>query len=102
MKPPRARGKSYNPSFIIEAGERSVNGPDKGSPSKGSDAEFWRLMRRYVPLIGVMPGCILAGYLIGAGLDHLFSTRYLTLVFIMLGFVAGTVQVIRLLSRDAE
>lgn len=80
---------------------KQVNGANKGSPEGGGD-EFWRLMRRYAPLIGVMPGCILAGYLIGVGLDHLFSTRYLSLVFITLGFVAGIVQVIRLLGRDAE
>ena len=71
-------------------------------PNKGNEAEFWRLMRRYAPLIGVMPGCIIAGYLIGAGLDHLFSTRRLSLVFMALGFVAGVVEVIRVLGRDAE
>jgi F0F1-type ATP synthase assembly protein I len=70
-------------------------------PNKGNEAEFWRLMRRYAPLIGVMPGCIIAGYLIGAGLDHLFSTRRLSLVFMALGFVAGVVEVIRVLGRDA-
>ena len=68
----------------------------------GGDGEFWRLMRRYMPLIGVMPGCLIAGYLIGAGLDHVFSTRYLSLVFMALGFVAGIVEVIRVLGRDAE
>jgi F0F1-type ATP synthase assembly protein I len=69
---------------------------------KESDAEFWRLMRRYAPLVGIMPGCILAGYLIGAGLDHLFSTRRLSLVFMGFGFVAGVVEVIRVLGRDSE
>jgi F0F1-type ATP synthase assembly protein I len=62
--------------------------------------EFWRLMRRYTPVIGLMPGCILAGYFIGYGLDRLFSTHYLTLVFGLLGFVAGLIQLIRILSRD--
>ena len=71
-------------------------------PNKENEAEFWRLMRRYAPLIGVMPGCIIAGYLIGAGLDHLFSTRRLSLVFMALGFVAGVVEVIRVLGRDVE
>jgi F0F1-type ATP synthase assembly protein I len=65
------------------------------------DDEFWRLMRRYVPLIGLMPGCILAGYLIGAGLDYLLGTTYLRLVFIVLGFISGVVQVIRVLGRDS-
>jgi F0F1-type ATP synthase assembly protein I len=62
--------------------------------------DFWRLMRRYVPVIGLMPGCILAGYLIGEGLDYLFSTRYLKFVFIVLGFIAGVAQVLRILGRD--
>ena len=62
--------------------------------------EFWRLMRRYTPVIGLLPGCILAGFLIGAGLDHVFSTHYLRLVFVVLGFAAGVIQVIRILNRD--
>jgi len=70
--------------------------------NKGSDTEFWRLMRRYAPLIGVMPGCIVAGYFIGAALDRLLSTRLLSLVFMGLGFVAGIVEVIRVLGRDSE
>jgi hypothetical protein len=71
-------------------------------PANAPDDEFWRLMRRYLPLIGVMPGCILAGYLIGIGLDHLFSTSYLKLVFLVLGFAAGIFEVFRTLGRDAE
>jgi F0F1-type ATP synthase assembly protein I len=62
--------------------------------------EFWRLMRRYTPVIGLLPGCMLAGYLIGDGLDYLFSTHYLKLVFVVLGFSAGVIQLIRILSRD--
>ena len=57
-------------------------------------------MARYVPVIGLMPGCVLAGYLIGAGLDHLFSTTYLRFVFIILGMVAGVVQLFRILGSD--
>ena len=62
--------------------------------------EFWRLMRRYTPVIGLLPACILAGFLIGAGLDYLFSTYYLRLFFVVLGFAAGVIQVIRILNRD--
>jgi F0F1-type ATP synthase assembly protein I len=67
---------------------------------KPNGEEFWRLMARYVPVIGLMPGCVLAGYLIGAALDHFFATTYLRLVFIGLGVIAGVVQLMRLLSRD--
>ena len=75
--------------------------PDQKAPEKSGADEFWRLMRRYAPLIGLMPGCIFAGYFIGAGLDYLFSTSFLKLVFILLGVAAGIVQLIRILGRDA-
>jgi hypothetical protein len=67
---------------------------------KPNGDEFWRLMARYLPVLGLMPGYILAGYLIGAGLDHVFSTTYLKLVCIVLGVVGGVIQLLRILARD--
>jgi F0F1-type ATP synthase assembly protein I len=64
--------------------------------------DFFRLMARYAPLIGLMPGSLLAGYLIGYGLDYLFSTTVLRYVFAALGIVSGVVQLIRILGRDAQ
>jgi hypothetical protein len=64
--------------------------------------DFFRLMARYAPVIGLMPGCILAGYLIGYGLDYLFSTSFLRYVFGALGIVSGIVQLIRILGRDTQ
>ena len=71
-------------------------------PQGKNDDEFWRLMARYVPVIGLMPGCVLAGYLIGAALDYFFSTTFLRLVFILLGVAAGIIQLMRILGRDAR
>jgi Putative F0F1-ATPase subunit Ca2+/Mg2+ transporter len=64
--------------------------------------DFFRLMARYAPAIGLMPASLLAGYLIGYGLDYLFSTTVLRYVFAALGIVSGVVQLIRILGRDAE
>ena len=69
--------------------------PPKGN--RGTD-EFWRLMARYVPAIGLMPASVLAGYAIGYGLDYLFSTSILRFVFMSLGVVSGFVQLIRILD----
>jgi F0F1-type ATP synthase assembly protein I len=63
---------------------------------------FYRLMARYAPAIGLMPASIFAGYLIGYGLDYLFSTSFLRFVFMILGVVAGIVQLIRMLNRDMK
>ena len=75
--------------------------PDSRSEKRSAD-EFWRLMTRYAPAIGLMPASVLAGYIIGYGLDYLFSTTFLRLVFLILGGVSGIVQLIRLLGRDRK
>lgn len=62
--------------------------------------DFFRLMARYVPLIGLMPASLLAGYAIGYGLDYLFSTTMLRYVFSGVGVISGIVQLIRILGRD--
>jgi hypothetical protein len=62
--------------------------------------DFFRLMARYVPLIGLMPASLLAGYAIGYGLDYLFSTTMLRYVFSGVGAISGIVQLIRILGRD--
>jgi F0F1-type ATP synthase assembly protein I len=79
----------------------SSTNDDPISDSRGTD-EFWRLMAHYAPAIGLMPASILAGYLIGYGLDYLFSTTFLRFVFMILGVVSGIVQLMRLLSRDVK
>ena len=62
--------------------------------------DFFRLMARYSPVIMLMPASALAGYLIGYGLDYLFSTTFLRFVFLILGVVSGIVQLIRILGRE--
>lgn len=76
--------------------------PSDSRSEKRSADEFWRLMTRYAPAIGLMPASVFAGYIIGYGLDYLFSTTFLRLVFMILGVVSGIVQLIRLLGRDMK
>ena len=79
---------------------------DSGSqdPQKGGQStdEFWRLMTRYIPVIGLMPASVITGYAIGYGLDYLFSTTILRFVFLILGVVAGIVQVMRILGSNMK
>jgi len=63
--------------------------------------DFFRLMARYSPVIMLMPASAFAGYLIGYGLDYLFSTTFLQFVFLVLGVVSGIIHLIRILGRDA-
>ncbi len=73
--------------------------PESGG--RGGD-EFWRLMTRYLPVIGLVPASVLAGYAIGYGLDYVFSTTFLRSVFLILGVVSGIVQLIRLLGGNMK
>ena len=70
-------------------------------PENSSKDDFFRLMARYAPVIMLMPASMLAGYLIGYGLDYLLSTGFLRFVFLILGVVSGIVQLIRILGREA-
>lgn len=63
--------------------------------------DLFRLMARYSPVIMLMPASAFAGYLLGYGLDYLFSTPFLRFIFLILGVVSGIVQLIRILGRDA-
>lgn len=64
--------------------------------------DFPSLLARYAPILGLVPGGILAGYLIGYGLDAAFGTTVLRYVFAGLGIVSALVQTFRILSRDTQ
>jgi F0F1-type ATP synthase assembly protein I len=77
--------------------------PDSENPgTANSRDEFWRLMTRYLPAIGLLPASVLAGYVIGYGFDYLFSTTFLRVVFMVLGVISGVVQLIRILGGDTK
>jgi hypothetical protein len=78
-----------------------VGDTNPGTGNGGRD-EFWRLMTRYLPAIGLLPASVLAGYAIGYGLDYLFSTTFLRFVFMILGVVSGIVQLIRILGGNMK
>lgn len=81
---------------------RQKSGSDDPGAGNGSRDEFWRLMTRYAPAIGLLPASVLAGYAIGYGLDYLFSTTFLRFVFMILGVVSGIVQLMRILGNDMK
>jgi F0F1-type ATP synthase assembly protein I len=55
---------------------------------------------RYLSLATLLPAASLVGYMIGYGLDHLFGTHFLRIVFVILGTIGGFVNLIQQLSRD--
>ena len=55
---------------------------------------------RYISIASMLPACTFVGYAIGYGLDHWLGTHYLNIVFLILGIIAGFVQLIRQLMTD--
>jgi hypothetical protein len=80
---------------------RQKSGSEDPGTVNGRD-EFWRLMTRYAPAIGLLPASVVAGYAIGYGLDYLFATTFLRYVFVILGVASGIVQLMRILGRDMK
>ncbi len=64
------------------------------------DPTFWRRAGPALGLASTLTGSIVAGGLLGAGLDHLLGTRHLlTGLVAMLGLAAGMLQVVRVASK---
>jgi len=61
---------------------------------KGQD-NVWVQVARYTSLSFVLPISTMVGYGIGWLLDKLFRTHFLYLVFILLGVIAGFIELFR-------
>lgn len=62
--------------------------------------DVWVQVGRYLGLAMVLPAATVVGYLAGYGLDHLFHTRFLKIVFLVLGVIAGFIDLLRELDRE--
>ena len=63
---------------------------------------FTTLAAEYTSLAFLMPVSTFTGYAIGYLLDKAFGTRWLYIPFLILGSVAGFVQFIRQIMKDAD
>ena len=71
-------------------------GPKSDEPgNKQEDRSFWVQLARYSQLAFVLPAATFVGWLIGAALDRWLHTSWLYLVGLLLGIVAGFVELIR-------
>jgi F0F1-type ATP synthase assembly protein I len=61
---------------------------------------LFRDLGKYYHVAFLLPACILVGFGIGYGLDKLFGTGFLKVIFLLLGVAAGIIEVIRELTKD--
>jgi len=66
----------------------------------GKKDDMWGVFARYFSLAVLLPVSSLVGYGIGYGLDRLFSTHFLSIVFLLLGSAAGFIELVREISKE--
>jgi F0F1-type ATP synthase assembly protein I len=72
------------------------NAKDKTTRDRNSEkANPWVQLARYSQLAFVFPAATVVGWLIGAALDRWLHTTWLYLAGLILGIVAGFVELIR-------
>lgn len=75
-------------------------------PSPDNDPakkNLWLQMANYSQLAVIFPAATVVGWLIGLALDHWLHTTWLYLVGLILGIIAGFVELIRIAtSSDSE
>ena len=60
----------------------------------------WGQMAAYAQLAVIFPAATVVGWLIGAGFDHWLHTTWLYLVGLILGIVAGFMELIRTVTSS--
>lgn len=74
--------------------------PDSPDPDKKKSP--WVQFGRYSQLAFMLPAATVAGYLIGALLDHWLHSTWISVVGLLLGTAGGLIELIRVVSRDTE
>jgi F0F1-type ATP synthase assembly protein I len=66
------------------------------------DDNVWVQVSRYVGLAFILPVSTFVGYAMGWGLDRLFHTHFVYLIFLALGAAAGFIEVFRVLAAESR
>jgi F0F1-type ATP synthase assembly protein I len=84
------------PSDESGGGENASGNPAGNSGDKNN----WAQMADYAQLAFVFPAATVVGWLVGAGLDKWLHTTWLYIGGLLLGIVAGFVELIRTVSKN--
>jgi len=76
--------------------------PDSKRPVEKNEASFLVQIARYSELAFILPAATFVGWIIGVLLDKWLHTSKLYLVGVLLGIVAGFVQLIRMVVRSEK
>lgn len=71
--------------------------PDDKPQNKNN---LWVQLGQYSQIAFIFPAATVAGWLIGVALDHWLHTSWLYIVGLILGIIAGFVELIRLVNSS--
>lgn len=57
---------------------------------------------RYIAIATQLPFTVIGGYALGYGLDYLFGTTWLRILFLFIGIIGGFSQLIYQILKDAK
>lgn len=76
--------------------------PKPPEEKQGRDQNLWRQVGRYSHIGFILPASIVVGLIIGAALDRWLKTSWITLVGLLVGCVAGFVELIRAIIQASK
>ena len=74
--------------------------PNSGEDRDNSGRTNWAQVANYAQLAFVFPAATVVGWLIGVALDKWLHTTWLYIAGLILGIVAGFVELIRTVARN--
>ncbi len=63
---------------------------------------FWKQASEYTSLAFLLPASTFVGYVIGHLLDKALGTRFLYIVFLLLGIAAGFIKLLQQIQKDTS
>lgn len=84
----------------------AANAPDRHSKTGADDRDAsgrtnWAQVGNYAQLAFLFPAATVIGWLIGVGLDKWLHTTWLYIVGLLLGILAGFVELIRTVTKNS-
>lgn len=73
---------------------------DNSSDQSRSGKTNWAQVGNYAQLAFIFPAATVIGWLIGVGLDKWLHTTWLYIVGLILGIIAGFVELIRTVTKE--
>jgi ATP synthase protein I len=72
------------------------------SPKPSEEKSGWAQLGNYAQLAVVFPAATVVGFLIGTALDRWLNTHWIYIAGLILGIVAGFVELVRTATKDIK